>query len=88
VFTCKREGELAEYVGSKLTLTRDSTGLGTVQFTQLVLVCKLEEEYMPPEGMASKAPAVTGQVLVKGDDDGAIQESVAKMYRSATETCM
>ena len=47
-FTCKQEGELVEYVGSKLTLTRDSTGLGTVKFTQPVLVCKLEEEYMPP----------------------------------------
>ena len=48
-------------------------GLGMVKFTQPVLVCKLEEEYTPPIGMASKTPAVTGQVLVKGDGDGALQ---------------
>jgi hypothetical protein len=45
---------------------------------QLVLVCKLEEEYMPPEGMALKTSAVAGQVLVKGDGNGAVQESVEK----------
>ena len=43
---------------------------------------------MPPKGIALKRPAVRGQVLVKGDGDGAVQESVAKMYRSATATCM
>ena len=64
-FRCKREGELMEYVGSKLTLTQDSTGLGTVQFMQQELVRKIEEEYTPPKGMASKTQAVTGQVLVK-----------------------
>ena len=87
-FACKREGELTEYVGGKLTFTRDITGLGTVKFMQPVLVCKLEEEYMPPKGMASKTPAVAGQVLVKGNGDGAIQESIAKMYWSATATRM
>ena len=38
--------------------------------------------------MATKTPAVIGQVLVKGDGNGAVQESMAKMYRSATATCM
>ena len=37
-FTCKWEDELTEYVGSKLILTRGSTGLKTVKFMQLVLV--------------------------------------------------
>ncbi len=55
---------------------------------QPVLVCKLEEEYMPPKGKSSKTPAVLGQVLVKGDSDGAVQESIANMYQSATATCM
>ena len=85
---CKHEGELTEYVGSKLSLTRDSTGLGMVKFMQPVLVRKLEEEYKPSEGPASKTPAVAGQVLVKVDGNGAIQETKAKMYWSATVTCM
>jgi hypothetical protein len=59
-----------------------------VKFMQPVLVQKLEEEYTPPIGMALKTPAVARQVLVKGDGDGAVQESKAKMYRSATAICM
>jgi hypothetical protein len=51
-------------------------------------MCKLEEEYMPPIGMASTTPAVMGQVLVKGNDNGAVHESKAKMYQAATATCM
>ena len=85
-FTCKQEEEFVENVGSKLTLTRDSTGLGMVKFMQPVLVHKLEEEYMPPKGMALKTPAVVGQVLVRGDGNGVVQESMAKMYRSVTAT--
>ena len=55
-----------------------------VKFTQPVLVQKLEEEYTPPNGVASKTSAVAGQVLVQGDGDGTVQESMAKMYHSAT----
>jgi hypothetical protein len=55
---------------------------------QPVLVHKLEEEYVPPIGMTSKTSAVTGQVLVKGDGNGVVQESKAKMYQSATATGM
>ena len=54
VVTCKQEGELMEYVCSKLILTRDSMGLGAVIFMQPVLVRKLEEEYTPSKGTASK----------------------------------
>ena len=78
-FTCKCEGELTEYVGSKLTLSRDDSGLGMVKFTQLVLVWKLEEEYTPLNGVASKIRVVVGQVLVKGDGDWKVQESMAKI---------
>ena len=59
-----------------------------VKFMQPVLVRKLKEEYKPSEGPASKTPAVAGQVLVKGDGSGAIQETKAKMYQLATVTCM
>ena len=86
-FMCKHEEELMEYEGDKLTLSRDNPGLGMIKFTQPVLVQKLEEEYAPSIG-ASKTPAVTGQVLVKGDGDGMVQDSLAKMYQSATATCM
>ena len=69
-FTSKREGALTEYVGSKLSVMRDEEGQGTVKFTQPVLVKKLMEEYKVPNGPVSQTPAVAGQVLVKGDDDG------------------
>ncbi len=75
-------------MGSKLVLSRDESGLGTVKFMQPVLEQKLEEEYAPPNGEASKTPAVAGQVLVKGDSDGTVKESMVKMYQSATATCM
>ena len=41
-----------EYVGSKLILARDDTGLGVVKFTQTVIVLRLEEEYTLPNGIA------------------------------------
>ena len=86
-FTCKRKGELTEYVGNKL-ITRDADRRGTVRFTQPVLIKKLNEEYEMPEGPVSKTPAVAGQVLVKGDGDGTVSSDTIKIYRSATATCM
>ena len=79
-FTCKCEGELAKYVGSTLTITHDSNGLGTVKFMKPVLACKLVEEYKPAQGPASKTPAIASQVLMKGDSDRAVVEAQAKMY--------
>ncbi len=37
--------------------------------------------------MESTTPAVAGLVLVKGDGDGTVQESLAKMYQSASAWC-
>ena len=87
-FTCKREGELTEYVGSKLAIKHDAGGKGTVRFTKPVLIKKLNEEYKMPKGPVSKTPAVAGQVLVKGDGDSTVSDDTIKMYRSATATCM
>jgi len=78
-FTCKHEGLLTEYGGSKVMLSHDANGLGTVKFAQLVLICKLGEEYHPPDGLASKLRAVTSQVLVNGKGDSAVNASQAKM---------
>jgi hypothetical protein len=87
-FTCKHEGELTEYVGSKIMFRRDAGGRGTVRFTQPVLIKKLNEEYEVPEGPVLKTPVVAGQVLVKGDGDGTVSGDTIKMYQSATATCM
>jgi hypothetical protein len=86
--TCKREGELTEYVGSKLTLNHDNEGRGMIKFTQPVLIQKITDEYKVPEGPASKTPAVAGQVLVKGDGKCTVSDEQARMYRSAVATCM
>jgi hypothetical protein len=87
-FTCKHEGELTEYVGSKLTFCCDDDGKGTVKFTQPVLIMKINNEYKITDGPVSKTPAVDGQVLVKGDGQGTVTSDQIKMYQSATATCM
>ena len=71
-FMCKYKGEFTKYMGSKIaiTITHNNTGLGTVKFTQPVLVCKLLEEYKPSGGPASKTPAITVQKLIKRDGIG------------------
>jgi hypothetical protein len=73
-------------MGSKLTITRDKEGRGTVKFIQLVLIKKLSDKYEVPEGPVSKTPAVVGQVLIKGNDDSTMSENIIKMYRSAAAT--
>ena len=88
VFTCKREGELSKYVGSKIMIQRDEDRMGTVKFIQPVLIQKLEDEYKLTGGSASKLLAVAGQVLVKGDGTGTVDREHIKRYRSAMATCM
>ena len=88
-FTCKREGVMTEYVGSKLDMTRGPNGLGRVKFTQPVMVKKLGEVYDElPKGRAMRTPAVAGQVLRQGDGSGAIVGRDVTKYRSATAMCM
>ena len=59
-FTCKREGRLKEYVGSKIDLSRDENGLGKAKFTQPVLVQKLQDEFDLSGGRVPKTPAAPG----------------------------
>ena len=81
-FECKSEGEVKEYVGSKIDIVRKSDGLATVKFTQPVLVQKLEDEYDLPSGRAPKTPAFAGQVLVEGDGSGMVGAKDATIFRS------
>jgi hypothetical protein len=87
-FMCKCDGELTEYVGSKLTLNCDNNGRGMIKYTQLVLIQKINDKYKVPEGPTSKTPATAGQVLVKGDGKGTVFDNQDRMYRSAVATCM
>ena len=59
-----------------------------VKFIQPALVHKLVEEYQVTDGPASKIPAVTRQVLVKGNNSGAIVKAQAKMNQLVMATCM
>ena len=54
---CKSEGELEEYVGSKIDIKQKSNGLATIKFTQPVLIQKLEGEFDIPSGRPSKTSA-------------------------------
>ena len=49
-FICKSEGELKEYVGSKIDIKQKSNGLATIKFTQPVLIQKLKDEFDIPIG--------------------------------------
>jgi hypothetical protein len=62
--------------------------LRTAPFTQLVLIPKLWEEYTSMDRPVSHIPAVAGQVRVKGDGDRTVNDTIAKMYWSASATCM
>ena len=85
---CKPEGELVEYVGSNIDITRKSDGLGVITFTQPVLIQNLEDEYDLPGGDPPKTPAVAGNVLVKGDGSDTLVGQEATKFRSATAVCM
>ena len=71
VCKCKVKGALKEFMSSRIDFTRDAIGLGTFKFTQPVLVQKLEDEYrIDTSEKPHRTPAITGLVLVKGDDIG------------------
>ena len=73
VFVCKCKGELKGYIGSKVDLTRNKNGLGTVKVTQPVLVQKLEESFDVAEGKNLKTSVLVSKVLVRGDGNGILR---------------
>ena len=87
-FTCKREGPLKEYVGSKIDLSRDENGLGKLKFTQPVLVQKLQDEFDLSEGRIPKTPAAPGQELIKSNGGNDLHGKRVTTYRSGTAICM
>ena len=88
-FAIKPEGEMTEYVGSKIDVKRLDNGVRSVKFTQPVLVQKLKDEFdLPAGGAAPKTPAVAGQVLIKGDGSGTLGGQRATKYRSGTAVLM
>lgn len=87
-FTCKREGPLKEYVGSKIDLSRDENGLGKLKFTQPVLVQKLQDEFDLSEGRIPKTPAAPGQELIKSNGGNDLHGKQVTTYRSGTAICM
>ena len=73
-FDCKSKGALTKYVGSKIDVTRGKNGIAQVKFTQPVLLQKLKDEFLVPvEGKAPMTPAVSGQILLKGDGTDVIE---------------
>lgn len=89
VFESKSEGALTEYVGSKIDVKRREDGIGTVTFTQPILVRKLKDKYGDKfKGSAPRTPAKEGQVLVRGDGSGQLEPDEASDYRSGTATVL
>eukprot|EP01082_Thalassiosira_pseudonana_P003604 g3149.t1 g3149 contig12:1513564-1518213(-) len=87
-FVCKSEGELKEYVGSKIDVMRKSNGLVAIKITQPVLIQKLEDEFDVSTGKAPGTPARPGEVLSKLHGGELLTSAAATNYRSGTATLM
>ena len=88
-FECKPEGPSIEYVGSEIDITRKDNGIARVKFTQPVLLQTLKDKFLfPVEGKDPLTPAVAGQVLLKGNGSGTIDQKEVTKFRSGTATCM
>ena len=88
-FECTCEGALTDYVGSRIDIKRKSNRFADVKFTQPVLMQKLKDEHLESmEGKAHKIPALAGQIMVKGDGSGTMEDREATVYRSGTTNCM
>ena len=88
-FICKCKGALKEYMGNKIDFSWNSHRLGTIKFTQPVLIQKLEEEFKLPKGEPPRMPAVTGQVLVWwGVGIKPLNPKEMTKYWSGTVLCM
>ena len=90
-FVAKSEGEMKEYVGNKIELTRDPvTGLRKAKFTQPVLIQKLRD--MLGEAETSKrvprTPAKPGEVLHKGEGLKPLEPDEATDFRSMVALTM
>ena len=79
-FVCKSEREMKKYVGNKIDILRDSTGLGTAKFTQPILVQKLKNDFDLGSGTVPRTPALPGQVLTKGDGSSPLPRDMAKSF--------
>ena len=73
---------------ASLILHKATLVWGTSSLLSLFYDRNLLTNTTPPEGPVSKTPAVAGQILVKGDSNGAVMPIIAKLYWLATATCM
>jgi hypothetical protein len=90
-FVAKSEGEMKEYVGNKIDLSRDSnTGLGVAKFTQPVLIQKLRDMLGDEElkKRVPMTPAKPGEVIHKGDGLNPLEAGDASYFRSMTALTM
>ena len=90
-FVAKSEGEMKEYVGNKIDLSRDSdTGLGVAKFTQPVLIQKLRDMLGDEEikKRVPTTPAKPGEAIHKGDGLNPMEAGDASYFRSMSALTM
>ncbi len=87
-FACKSEGKLTEYIGSKVDMTQDESGLDTIKIIQPVMVQKLEESFDVAGGRDPRTPALAGQVLVRGDGSNMLGPVEMTKFRPGTAICL
>jgi methyl coenzyme M reductase subunit D len=76
-FDCDEIGELKEYVGWKVDISKEEW---SVTLTQLVLLQSFEAEFELPEGAFLRTPAIAGDMIVWGEEKDQILIKKQKRY--------
>jgi Reverse transcriptase (RNA-dependent DNA polymerase). len=77
-FDCDEVDDLSEYIGCKLEHNKEER---SIKFTQPVLLQSFEDEFELPERGDFKTPAPAGQVLMRGDEQGKLNEAHQRQFR-------
>ena len=82
-FECTDEGDLTEFVGSKIDRTED----GGLKFTQPVLIQSFQDEFDLPTQKYT-TPAKAGEMLTNCEEKDALSAGEQTIYRSAVGKAM
>lgn len=77
-FDCDEVNDLSEYVGCQLHHDREN---GTLKFTQPVLIQSFVDEFELPARGDFSTPAAAGQILIRGDKKGMLNEELQYKFR-------
>jgi hypothetical protein len=77
-FDCDEVSDLSEYVGCRLHHDKEA---GAIKFTQPVLIQSFVDEFELPERGDFRTPAAAGQILIRGDNEGMLDDKHQHLFR-------